>query len=144
MAEHMTFLDEIMVRLDAMSADDVIEAVGGGMYINPAIRGELHNYPQFIQDIIYIVDLDTALNMDGDVLVNNEGELPGMLTALRNIHADKEASLLQRIYDIYKANPHYDAICGTVDGLYKEMYLYTGFDIWGLLELYVELEKRKL
>lgn len=136
----MNFIDAVMKRLDIMSADDVIQEIGGSIYDNPAVRKELHKYPQFIQDIIFIVDLDTALNMDGDVLVNNENDIPNMITALQNIHANNDASILQKIYDTYRANPNYDAIFKAIDGMYEKMYLYTGFDIWPLLETYVDKE----
>jgi len=139
----MNFIDKIMAQLDAMSADDVVQSIGGDIYRNPGVRENLHKYPQFVRDIVSIIDLDTALSMDGDVLVNNIKDVPQMITALRNIRADVDADCLQRIRDAYQTNSDHEAIKEIADRSYDDMYFNTGHDIWSLLNAYVEKEKHK-
>ncbi len=138
----MNYIDDILNRLHVMSADDIIQEIGGKIYSEPLDRDEILKYPQFIQDIIFLIDMDTELTMQGDVLVNSTGQhVPNMIVALKNIHADNDANLLQKIYDVYQSNPNYDIIWETLDDFYSRMYLYTDLDIWRLLNTYVEQEK---
>ena len=144
----INYIDSILQRLDSISADDVIQEIGGNVYKENIDRAEVLKYPQFIQDIIFLVDMDTELVMQGDL--SNETPLkyiPNMVTALKNIHAYNEADVLQNIYEIYtsfrwKENAD-NELDEKIDNLYKEMYYKTGFDIWSLLENYVEHEKSK-
>ncbi|MDR2904843.1 MAG: hypothetical protein LBU73_02700 [Helicobacteraceae bacterium] len=48
-----------------------------------------------------------------------------MISALKNIKADNEANVLQKIYEKYKTDPSDE----TIDELRKNLYLYTDFDI---------------
>jgi len=145
----MNYIDEMLQHLDTMGADDIIQKIGGSFYNKGIGWDEILKYPKFIQDIMFLIDLDTSLAIDGDVLINRLDLVPNMISALKNIGADNESALLQRIYDEYilsldyekeKANEIWD---GIINDLYNKMYFTTGFDIWGLLNDYVECEKEK-
>lgn len=136
----MSFIDKVLININSMTADDIIQAMAD-IYSEPIEREEIVvKYPQFIQDIIFIIDFDTELAMQGigGLLENRAGRyISNIIIALRNIQADNEAILLQEIYEKYKANPEDESIDESAD----KLYLYTGFDIWELLEIYVDKEK---
>jgi hypothetical protein len=142
MRADMNVLDNIMKNIQTMTADDVIQSLGH-IYGEPLERDGLSAYPQFVQDAVFIIDLDTELNMEGigGLLENSTGRyIPKMITALRNIAAESEAELLEEIYALYRENPDDGRISGLADGLYP----YTDFDIWPLLETYIEAAKKKI
>lgn len=92
--------------------------------------------------------MDTQLNMEGDVLgYSSEKYIPNMVIALKNIHANNDAILLQNIYDIHKSaqetedEDKLDEMDGEINSLYDKMYLHTNIDIWSLLDAYIEKEK---
>ena len=137
----MNLIENILAKIKSMTADDVIQAMGH-IYDEPVERKNMSAYPQFMQDVVFIIDLDTELSMQGigGLLENSTGNyIPNMIIALRNILADSEASVLQKIYEKYKINPADEAI----DELSNNLYLYTDFDIWPLLETYVDREMRR-
>jgi len=130
----MNFIEKILDNIDNMSAEHVIQSMTK-IYSEPIDRIQLLEYPQFIRDIIFIMDLDTEMNMQGDVLENSIREdIPNIIYALKNINADNEAKILEEIYDLYQQNSEDEKI----DELYGKMYIYTDFDIWSLLEIYVK------
>ncbi|MFD0870969.1 Uncharacterised protein [Chlamydia abortus] len=138
----MNFIDEVLSNISVMSADDVIQSMFR-IYDEPVDRDALSAYPQFIQDIIWIIDMDTELAMNGigGLMGNSTGHYADkMIDALRHISADKEAETLTQIYQIYQS----DLDDEKIDELAGSLYLYTDFDIWPLLEAYVEAEKGRL
>ena len=60
----MNFIDRALARGDALDADDFLQAMAD-IYKEPQVWLELDRYPQYIQDIIHIVDYDTAVQMEG-------------------------------------------------------------------------------
>lgn len=139
----MNALDNILENLPHLSADDIIQTLGSEMYEKefPELD-KLGNYPKFIQDAIYIIEFDTELAMNGigGVLENRINcIIPKIIKAFQNIEANQEADILSQIYAIYQTSPCSDEI----ETLRKSFYLYTSFDIWSLLETYVEQEKNK-
>ena len=132
-------MDEMLPLINSMSAGEIIEAIGGNLYNEDVDWEKILSYPQFVQDIIFLIDLDTALAMNGDVLMNNLERVPNMIAALKNIGADNDSVILQKIYDEYILTCNTDsAVEVWNDNLYKEMYFYNDFDIWGLLKNHVE------
>lgn len=136
----MNFIDRILDNLHQMTADDVVELMVKNIYDEPIERDQLSKYPQFISDIIFIIDFDTEMTMQGDVLQNSICEyVPNIITALKNIKAENEANILQEIYERYQQDPEDEMI----DDLYNKMYINTDFDIWPILDAYVEKEMVK-
>ena len=139
----MNVLDNILENLPHLSADDIIQTLGSEMYEKEFCElDKVDNYPNFIQDAIYIMEFDTELAMNGigGVLENwIKCFIPKIIKAFQNIGANQEADILSKIYAIYQTSPCSDEI----ETLRKSFYLYTSFDIWTLLETYVEQEKNK-
>lgn len=141
----MDALDNILKNIPYLSADDIIQTLGAEMYKVGNDFPELDrlgNYPNFIQDVIYIIAFDTELAMEGisGVLENwINCIIPQIIKAFYNIGATQESCTLSKIYAIYQISPCSDEIWT----LAKTSYLYTGLDIWSLLETYVEQEKNK-
>lgn len=135
----MNFIVEVLSNISVMSADNVIQSMSR-IYDEPVDRDALSAYPQFIQDIIWIINMDTELAMNGigGLLENSTGRYANkMIDALHHISADKEAETLAQIYQIYQS----DLDSEKIDELAGSLYLYTDFDIWPLVEAYVEAEK---
>jgi hypothetical protein len=134
----MNLIDRTLEQLKVLNADEVIQTLGR-IYDEPIDRNSLSLYPQYIQDTIFLIDLDTELSMQGisGLLENSTGAfIPNMITALKNIRANNEADILHAVYERHKINSSDEEI----DVLSDKLYLYTGFDIWPLLEAYVERE----
>ncbi|SHL29070.1 DMP19 family protein [Flavobacterium chilense] len=135
----MNFIEKTLNNLCDMTADDVVQSMAK-IYNEPIDRNKLLEYPQFIRDIIFLIDFDTEMNMQGDVLQNSIKEhVPNIITALGNIEANNESKILQEIYKRFQQNPDDEMI----DKLYAKMYLYTDFDIWLLLDIYVEKQMKE-
>lgn len=112
------------------------------IYNIPIDREDLVKYPQFIQDIIFIIDYDTELSMNGILgfLKNSTNKyLPQTITALKNIGADTDVEVLKKIssFDTYKN-------INDIESLSEKIYLYNDFDIWKLLEEYVKREIKNM
>jgi hypothetical protein len=167
----MNFIDDVLLKINNMSADDIIESIAQKIYSEPIERKELASYPQFIQDIIFFIDFDTELSINGILgfLENSTGEyIDETIVALKHISADSDADILQEIrglidprrlrMDLSDSNIQLfgitsfseahnipdDAISETLN-LSDKLYLYDDDrDLWPLLEKYVEQAKNKL
>jgi len=146
--KYANLIDDVLDNANAMSADSVIQAVAnihskGTRYINRSKidRDVWLAYPQFIQDIIWILDLSSELGLDGTefIAVFPERYVDKMIAALCHISANKEAETLIRIYQLYQSDsrPDYAKINELADRLCFD----SDSDIWLLLETYVETEK---
>lgn len=63
-SKNINFIEEILTNINSLRAEDVIESMAE-IYNIPIDREDLVKYPQFIQDIIFIIDYDTELSMNG-------------------------------------------------------------------------------
>ena len=161
----MNFIDGILLEIDNMSASEIIESIATKIYSEPIERRELTKYPQFVQDIIFIIDLDTELTMNGmfGFIENSTVEyIDETISALKRISADSDANILQNIKHLI--NPKQlrkdmcvletyaitsfkeihnisDDVIDKIKALAKQMYIYNDFDIWSLLEQYVTQAK---
>lgn len=91
-SKNINFIEEILTNINSLRAEDVIESMAE-IYNIPIDREDLVKYPQFIQDIIFIIDYDTELSMNGILgfLKNSTNKyLPQTITALKNIGADTD------------------------------------------------------
>lgn len=93
----MNFIDKALENKDNLSNDDFLQAMAD-IYNEPEVREIMDKYPQYIQNVIYIIDYDTELQMEG-----LEGVLEGSLSkvyneiysALMTCGATKEADILK-------------------------------------------------
>ncbi|CEP46542.1 Uncharacterised protein [[Clostridium] sordellii] len=140
-SKNINFIEEILTNINSLRAEDVIESMAE-IYNIPIDREDLVKYPQFIQDIIFIIDYDTELSMNGILgfLKNSTNKyLPQTITALKNIGADTDVEVLKKIssFDTYKN-------INDIESLSEKIYLYNDFDIWKLLEEYVKREIKNM
>lgn len=140
-SKNINFIEEILTNINSLRAEDVIESMAE-IYNTPIDREDLVKYPQFIQDIIFIIDYDTELSMNGILgfIKNSTNKyLPQTIDALKNIGADTDVEVLKKIssFDTYKN-------INDIESLSEKIYLYNDFDIWKLLEEYVEREIKNM
>lgn len=136
-SKNINFIEEILTNINSLRAEKIIENMAE-IYNIPIDKEDLVKYPQFIQDIIFIIDYDTELSMNGILgfLKNSTNKyLPQTITALKNIGAYTDVEVLKKIssFDTYKN-------INDIESLSEKIYLYNDFDIWKLLEEYVERE----
>ncbi len=138
----MNKLDKIITQLENLSAQEILDQLGAEMYQEDfPKREELSLYPQFLQDVIFIIDWDTELTMEGigGVLENSIHHfIPQIISGLHRMGADNQAEVLSEINTKYQINPDDE----TIAFLTQKLYLYTDFDIWILVENYLECEKQ--
>lgn len=134
----MNFIDRALERLNEMSADDFLQSMAD-IYSEPIDRSEIKRYPQFVQDVIFIIDYDTELQMEGlEGFFNDSTKdyINETIIALKNCGAIKEAEILEKCNNDDIEN--YDRY----DELENETYLNNDFEgFWKLVKDYIEREK---
>jgi len=140
----MNFVDKILDQIDSLSAYEVIYSIGKNIYDDPLEEQLLSSYPQFMQDIFYIIYFDDGLSMGG-ILSVLESEatriyIPSIIISLYNIGAEHDAEILNQIYNKHKI----DIDDESIEILGDKLYLYNDVNIWIMLEKYVELKKQHM
>ncbi|WP_238916893.1 hypothetical protein [Clostridium sp. YIM B02555] len=135
----MNFIDRALERINEMSADDFLQSMAD-IYSEPIERNEIKRYPQFVQDVIFIIDYDTELQMEGlEGFFNDSTKdyVNETIVALKNCGATKEAEMLEKCKKIDIEN--YDEYVE----LENETYLNNDFEgFWKLVEEYIGREKQ--
>ena len=143
-SQGMNFVDKILDQIDSLSAYEVIYSIGKNIYDDPLEEQLLSSYPQFMQDIFYIIYFDDGLSMGG-ILSVLESEatriyIPSIIISLYNIGAEHDAEILNQIYNKHKI----DIDDESIEILGDKLYLYNDVNIWIMLEKYVELKKQHM
>lgn len=86
----MNFIDEALQN--CKTGEEFVQAMAD-IYSNSYVRNELNNYPEWIKDIIVIIDYDTYLQMEGLDLKTYEVEIE----AMKNIGLFQEVRALEKI-----------------------------------------------
>lgn len=166
----MKLFDEILNNIrNYDTGEELAEKIAETMYKEEFVKEEILKYPMFIQTLVFIVDFDTELNMEGiyGVLENSIGLfLPNIIEAFRLIGDQNDADILTEIWTLacpLKAKEEqqtedfeefqitsfvqsYDLDEETeerIEALADQLYLETGFDMWSLLFSYLEEEIKK-
>ncbi|SHJ93438.1 hypothetical protein SAMN02745163_02865 [Clostridium cavendishii DSM 21758] len=135
----MNFIDKALKRINEMSADDFLQSMAD-IYNEPINRNEIKKYPQFVQDVIFIIDYDTELQMEGLVgFFNNSTKeyVNETIIALKNCGAIEEAEILKKCkyFDIEDYDRYLD--------LENDTYINNDFEgFWKLVDDYIEREKK--
>ena len=103
----MNFIDTAMAEGDNLSEDAFLQAMAD-IYKEPEVWDILDKYPQYIQDVIYIIDYDTELQMEGlEWVLEDCGHKPEkyekMHSALVNAGALVEARILHEAHVLYES-----------------------------------------
>ena len=122
----MNFIDKALSNTVPLSDDEFLQAMAD-IYKEPEVRTILSEYPQYIQDVIRIIDYDTELQMEG-----LEGVTEGSLSdECQEIYRAlvKAAKELQRDRDDYDAQ---------MEKLEAQTSLYHDYDsFWDLVRTYI-------
>lgn len=138
----MNFIDTTLANWNNLSDDDFLQAMAG-IYHEPEVRQILDKYPQFIQDIIHIIDYDTELQMEG-----LEGVLEGCMSemyeeihnALLNCGALDEARILHEARHLDIESDDYDE---QIARLQRQTALYNDYEsFWNLVRNYIGKNKK--
>jgi len=88
----MNFIDEALGK--HLNAHDFLQAMGE-IRNHPEVREALQAYPQWIRDVITVIDYDTEMTTEG---MENREYTPE-IAALRRCGINKEAELLSMVHE---------------------------------------------
>ena len=131
----MNFIDRILDN--NLHGDDFLQAMAD-IYSESEVRQVLYHYPQFVKDIVLIIDYDTAIQMEGLGAViygSLEEKFPEILQALDNCGAGFEVDILRRA----KAMTQSEFKEGYAN-LYNELAINNDYDgFWDLVRSYIDV-----
>ena len=130
----MNFIDKAFES--NLSGDDFLQAMAD-IYSEPEVRERLDKYPQFVKDVILIIDYDYEIQMEGldNVIYGQFGEqLPEILKAMDNCGASNEADVLRQAKAMTpeEYDENYDALC-------DKLAIYNDYEeFWDLVRSYID------
>lgn len=115
----MSFIDDALQNIT--SGEDFVEAMAD-IYSNPDVRDQLKNYPEWIRNIITIIDYDTDLTMEGLDFKLYTDEISALISVGLVSEANLLASIsekstdedLAKCYSQLALNNDYDAFWNAV------------------------------
>ena len=136
----MNFIDRALAQGDGLTPDDFLQAMAD-IYKEPQVWQALDRYPQYVRDVIYIIDYDTEVQMEGLDACAASPRAEQYIRALLNCGAVAEAELLKRAKALADSDPNYEdeAFDAELESLYRQIALnqdYEGF--WDLVRGYIE------
>ena len=136
----MNFIDCALAQGRRLSDDDFLQAMAD-IYREPQVWQELDRYPPYIRDVIYVIDYDTEVQMEGLDACAVSPRVEQYIQALLNCGAVSEAELLKRAKALADSDPSYkdEAFDAELESLYRQIALnqdYEGF--WDLVRGYIE------
>lgn len=136
----MNFIDRALARRENLTPDDFLQAMAD-IYKEPQIWQALDRYPQYVQDVIYIIDYDTEVQMEGLDACAASPRAEQYIQALLNCGAVAEAELLKRAKELTDSGPdgEDEAFDAELESLYRQIALnqdYEGF--WDWVRGYIE------
>lgn len=158
----MKLFDE-EIDLKSLSGEELAEEIATNMY-SDFDRKKIFEYPEFIRTAYFIIDFDSELSINGigAILENSIGEyVHEIIKAFECIGDTEEALLLTEIVKLVahenisndvKTLKEFDINSFLIDNdideetedkitkLVDGFYIYTGFDMWGLLFSYLDKE----
>ena len=133
----MNFIDRALDQGESLTPDDFLQAMAD-IYKEPQVWRELDRYPQYVRDVIYTIDYDTEVQMEGlDACPHAEQ----YIQALLNCGAAAEAEILKRARELSLSDPDYEdeAVDAEMDILYQQIALNQDYDaFWNLVRGYIE------
>ena len=130
----MNFIDKAFES--KLSGDDFLQAMSD-VYSEPEVREILDKYPQFVKDVILIIDYDYEIQMEGldNVIYGHFGEqLPKILQAMDNCGASNEADVLRQAKAMTpeEYDEKYDTLC-------DKLAIHNDYDgNWDLVRNYID------
>lgn len=140
----MNFIDRALAQGDALDADGFLQAMAD-IYKEPQVWQELDRYPQYIQDIIHIVDYDTEVQMEGLDACAASPRVEQYIQALLNCGAVSEAEILKRAKKLTDSDSDYEdeAVDAEMEKLYRQIALNQNYEeFWDLVRGYIGRERK--
>jgi len=140
----MSFIDRALARRESFTPDDFLQAMAD-IYREPQVWQALDRYPQYVRDVIYIIDYDTEVQMEGLDACAASPRAEQYIQALLNCGAVTEAELLKRAKELADSGPdgEDEAFDAELESLYRQIALnqdYEGF--WDLVRGYIGRERK--
>ena len=134
----MNFIDRALAQGESLTPDDFLQAMAD-IYKEPQVWRTLDRYPQYIQDIIHIVDYDTEVQMEGLEACAASPHAEQYIQALMNCGAAAEAEILKRARELSGPDYEDEAVDAEMGILYQQIALNQDYNaFWDLVRGYIE------
>lgn len=140
----MNFIDCALAQGRRLSDDDFLQAMAD-IYKEPQVWQELDRYPQYVQDVIYVIDYDTEVQMEGLDACAVSPRVEQYIQALLNCGAVSEAELLKRAKKLTDSDSDYEdeAVDAELEALYRQIALNQNYEeFWDLVRGYIGRERK--
>ena len=140
----MNFIDRALAQGESLTPDDFLQAMAD-IYKEPQVWRELDRYPQYVRDVIYIIDYDTEVQMEGLDACAASPRAEQYIRALLNCGAVAEAELLKRAKALADSGPdgEDEAFDAELESLYRQIALNQNYEeFWDLVRGYIGRERK--
>ena len=140
----MNFIHRALAQGRRLSDDDFLQAMAD-IYKEPQVWQELDRYPQYVQDVIYVIDYDTEVQMEGLDACAVCPRVEQYIQALLNCGAVSEAGLLKRAKRLTDSDSDYgdEAVDAEMERLYRQIALNQNYEeFWDLVRGYIGRERK--
>lgn len=134
----MNFIDRALAQGESLTPDDFLQAMAD-IYKEPQVWLTLDRYPQYIQDVVYIIDYDTEVQMEGLDACAASPHAEQYIQALMNCGAAAEAEILKRARELSGPDYEDEAVDAEMGILYQQIALNQDYNaFWDLVRGYIE------
>ncbi len=140
----MNFIDRALAQGRRLSDDDILQAMAD-IYRESQVWQELDRYPPYIRDVIYVIDYDTEVQMEGLDACAASPRAEQYIQALRNCGAVSEAEILKRAKKLTDSDSDYEdeAVDAEMEKLYRQIALNQNYEeFWDLVRGYIGRERK--
>lgn len=140
----MNFIDCALAQGRRLSDDDFLQAMAD-IYKEPQVWQELDRYPPYIRDVIYVIDYDTEVQMEGLDACAVSPRVEQYIQALLNCGAVSEAEILKRAKKLTDSDSDYEdeAVDAEMERLYRQIALNQNYEeFWDLVRGYIGRERK--
>lgn len=140
----MNFIHRALAQGRRLSDDDFLQAMAD-IYKEPQVWQELDRYPQYVQDVIYVIDYDTEVQMEGLDACAVSPRVEQYIQALLNCGAVSEAEILKRAKKLTDSDSDYEdeAVDAELEKLYRQIALNQNYEeFWDLVRGYIGRERK--
>ena len=134
----MNFIDRALAQGESLTPDDFLQAMAD-IYKEPQVWRTLDRYPQYIQDVVYIIDYDTEVQMEGLDACAASSHAGQVIQALSDCGAVAEAEILKRARELSGPDYEDEAVDAEMGILYQQIALNQDYNaFWDLVRGYIE------
>lgn len=133
----MNFIEKAFEQ--KLTGDDFLQAMAD-FYSEPEVEEILDQYPRFVKDVIYIMDYDTTVQMEGfDEIINDslEEKFDDIVTALDRCGLEDEVAVINEAKALSANNSErYDE---EYDALTQKIALHNDYEgFWDAVRKYID------